>query len=472
MCSSWDVGTQRCLTGLSNVGDWLIAIAIATVLCPVLMFLLLRARGVATISPLEPGMLFAAVVTAYAVLPLTGIILCGDSLELNLDARLANISATPADIAQVALLYLGFLGGFCFFYALVRSPQGAYSPGEIRIADWRLPAVIAGVAVFVVVFLPQLLRQMFGVDAAEDYLGTYVELVGQPIWVQQLFGMATSIGNVLVIAAIAAVLAYNRKLIGIVAAVVILWALNSIFGGGSRLAAMVALLSLAVAYSFLVRPISLRLAAVLGVGLIFVFLAGQYLRDFSNEDSIRDVRSALVNGEFASVYLNVFEMAQQRDWLVSHSALPNLYAVDIARLIPQQLLPFEKVDPSRWYVSTFYPDFAATGGGLAFGAVAESALGFGLPEALVRGGLLGVLFAIVHGYLGTRFRRSLLGVIVYIWLVVLSYNSFRDTTFVLLGRFAFHVVPALLVIVLVQRLLRAFTSSRAAGLGGHDAAQT
>ena len=33
-----------------------------------------------------------------------------------------------------------------------------------------------------------------------------------------------------------------------------------------------------------------------------------------------------------------------------------LYFADLAALLPQQLAPFEKVEPAAWYVSTFYPE--------------------------------------------------------------------------------------------------------------------
>ena len=39
---------------------------------------------------------------------------------------------------------------------------------------------------------------------------------------------------------------------------------------------------------------------------------------------------------------------------------PTLLAADLLGLVPQQLLPIEKVDPAEWYVNTFFPDCAAT----------------------------------------------------------------------------------------------------------------
>jgi hypothetical protein len=169
----------------------------------------------------------------------------------------------------------------------------------------------------------------------------------------------------------------------------------------------------------------------------------------------------LVNGEFASLFFNGLDMDQQADSLVRDGMLPNLYSVDIARLLPQQVLPFEKVDPAKWYTTTLYPEYAEKGGGLAFGAIAEAAAGFGPPEALVRGMLLGVLFVLVQAAASRPRFRSLIGLVAYVWLVVFCYQSLRDTSFSLVGRFVYNALPALLIVGLVQLALYFKTLSAA-----------
>jgi hypothetical protein len=116
--------------------------------------------------------------------------------------------------------------------------------------------------------------------------------------------------------------------------------------------------------------------------------------------------------------------------------------------VPRQIIGDIKVDPSAFYASTFYPEFYDSGGAFAFGAIAESALGLGAPEALVRGLLLGLAYGLVRRLLDGR-RVSLLGVFAYTWFLVLAYEGLRDTTFSTFPRFILQVLP----LVIVARML-------------------
>ena len=114
-------------------------------------------------------------------------------------------------------------------------------------------------------------------------------------------------------------------------------------------------------------------------------------------------------------------------------------------MIPRQIVGDLKLDPATFYVSTFYPEFSEAGGGLAFGAIAESTIGFGPLEALVRGTLVGCAYALIRNVC-LRGRLSVLDAFVYTWFVVLSYQAIRDTTFAVFPRFLFQVLPLLLVL--------------------------
>lgn len=425
----------------------------AIVLAPAVMLGLLRIRRVEAVSPFELGTIFAAIVATYALLPLGGFVLSGNSFDLSVDARLNYLSTEAGDVLAVGILYAAFLWGFCSSYGLLRPSQRVFRPGDVVISDPRLPSILVGLAVCIVL-LPAAMKWMLGVQSSEDYLGTYLELEGQPLWLRQVFGVVLASGPTMVIAALASALAYRRGLVLILATGVAAGVTLAMFGGGSRTAAMAAVLSAIVIYSFAVRPISIKSAALLGSLMLCTFVALQYLRDFLPIDSYEGFAGLLVNGEFASLFFNGLDLMQQREWLEADSTFPNFYAVDVGRLIPQQLLPFEKVDPSRWYVTTLYPGYAGAGGGLAFGAISESALGYGAPEALLRGGLLGALFSVAHKVLTAPGRQSLIRLVAYTWLVVFSYQSFRDTTFSLVARFAFNAVPGLILIATVELWLR------------------
>ena len=163
----------------------------------------------------------------------------------------------------------------------------------------------------------------------------------------------------------------------------------------------------------------------------------------------------MYGSEFELLFGNAIDLGR----LLSAGALQNLpsgfHFADLTSLIPQQLAPFPKVDPAEWYVTTFYPVYAAAGGGLAFGATAEAILTGGWLSAAARGAALGYCFAHVHRFY-VRHASSYWVLALYVWTATLCYQSFRNRTFFLLLLFVYRFLPALIgVKVLAAALSRA-----------------
>ena len=117
-------------------------------------------------------------------------------------------------------------------------------------------------------------------------------------------------------------------------------------------------------------------------------------------------------------------------------------------LVPAQLLPFEKVDPVLWYVAaTRDPDF------FTYGVIAQSLLGLGWFEVIVRGLLVGVILALVHNW-WARSPANLWRNVFYIWLAVVSYYTVRGTSFYLATLVLLRFVPLVLAVQFFTRLLR------------------
>jgi hypothetical protein len=126
---------------------------------------------------------------------------------------------------------------------------------------------------------------------------------------------------------------------------------------------------------------------------------------------------------------------------------------DLLALVPQQVSPVPKVSPADWYVRTYFPDYAATGGGLAFGTIAESLLGGGLFGVVWRSALLGLALARFHAHVSPATGR-LWPLLLYVWMTVSVYNSFRATTFILLGYVSYRFFPVVLAVGLLSHVLR------------------
>jgi hypothetical protein len=229
--------------------------------------------------------------------------------------------------------------------------------------------------------------------------------------------------------------------------------LVALAGLGSRTELFVLIFAALVGYNYFVRQVPTLLVFALAGALILVFLVLGTLRSESVDVDGEDFWISLVTmNEFTSVFLNALDALRLQREGLAESIFPAMYYSDLMNAIPQQLLPFEKLQLGRWYVETFYPDYAEMGGGLAFGIVAESVVGLGAPEIIIRGLLLGSCFAGLHAWVA-KSKPGLWKTTFYVWLLVWSYQVVRSTSLVLVPMFVYHFLPVVVAFKVLEFLL-------------------
>jgi len=307
-----------------------------------------------------------------------------------------------------------------------------------------------------------LVRGVLDVQTGEDYQATYVELQNQPLIIQQLVGILAASELAVAILAVVVVIARSPRLHGFVAIFVVGQIVLAIVTGGSRSAAFSCALAYVVARSIYDRRFRFLSIAVSGALGVLLFLVAGALRQSKVEPGDISGLYLLQGGEFLSVFYNSLDLHHRLQDFDSTILRVGMYLVDILRFIPRQFVGDFKIDPAAFYVATFYPEASEAGGGLAFGAIAESTIGFGPIEALVRGALIGYLYAVLRNVC-LRSHLSVLRAFIYTWFVVLSYQAIRDTTFSVFARFFFQVVPVLAVVWMTGSLRSRKATRRARG---------
>lgn len=120
-----------------------------------------------------------------------------------------------------------------------------------------------------------------------------------------------------------------------------------------------------------------------------------------------------------------------------------LYLNDIISVLPpSQLLPFEKISASEWYLRVL--GISGTGQGYMWGVISQSTVGFGWIELIFRGGVLGYICALFHNW----YARNSLGFLetfIYVYLCLKIYNTYRDTTFAFLSTLVWEILPFILI---------------------------
>lgn len=400
--------------------------------------------------PLDLGVFFAWTVAAYSVFPLIGTALANLGIGDLQEARLDGIPQEMA-VFSVGFMYLLFLTGFALSYNTVRK----CSYKNMSVPSWNLPSRRDILVVAILLLSLKLClfaaRMALDIKQGDNYLATYTEFVEQPLLVQQIVGILAAWELPASILLIVVVIARDTRLHLWVGAFVAAQIVIAIAGGGGRTYAFACALAYLAARTLFDRNMRSSAVVIAGVaGLLIFVVAGQLRHSMIANEELPSLY-ILQGGEFLSLFTNALDLSEKRIYLEDQQFRIGLYLVDIMRLFPRQIVGDLKLDPAVFYVTTFYPEFSREGGGLAFGAISESALGFGPIEALVRGALIGGLYAMVaRACLGRH--RNVTRAFIYTWFLVLSYQAIRDTTLSVFPRFVFQMVPILLLLKMTRTL--------------------
>ena len=386
----------------------------------------------------EPGLLFIAVAAIYTLFPLISFVAFDYNLGADSDNRLSAIALDDRFIGQIAASANAIIAGFAVAYAILRKPRRPAN-FSVQYADTLALWIGLGTALLVIA-IPSLL----GTEKGSGYASEYLFYQSLPIVVQQILNIVSNLALICAFGLMASYASAGKFHITLSIALVCC----VYFGLATSARTPLVLIAggLLLVRDLFVKPFSLAQLGVIVVAVLIIFLGLGFARD-----GLSDINYVAGRSEFMAVFVTALDIQQL---YVTGSTLDmnlNLLLSDLFRLIPQQFLPFEKIDPATWYVTTFYPSFAEQGGGLAFGILAESQLGGSFVAASIRGLALGSVTAVAFNYLTAR--SSIWRTIIYVWLFTGLYQAFRDTTFTLVGRFVFQVAPGVFLIFVLGRLV-------------------
>lgn len=390
------------------------------------------------LSYVDPGIIFLAVVAVYSMLPL----LTTEAMNFNFgvlqDARLARIALDDGIISTTIANANAIMAGFGATYLLIRAPRMPVLelPGpHVMVTLWLM---------FGLAFMVQVGLRLAG-GGGGNYGDEYLLIQSLPVFVIQIFNI---LNNLFYVSLFGLLIYYftARKLSALAILLVMSFFLFLVVTSARTPLVLIAF-SVIVCWDHLYKRIS-----PLVIFLLFVLIIGTFLILGSLRGGTTSLSGVFAQSEFMAVFVTALDIRQIYLAGSSLDMSGTLLLGDLLRLVPQQILPFEKVDPASWYVTTFYPEYAAQGGGFAFGMLAEAALSGGFIPALIRGLALGAVLSVVLNTLTKR--HSIWTYIIYVWVAISVYQSFRDTTFTLFGRFFFQLAPAILLCVLLSSLLR------------------
>jgi oligosaccharide repeat unit polymerase len=434
---------------------------IATLVSALAFLLVLAARRRGEILWFEIGLVYAAIVTLYATYPLAGFLILRHTYTTGNDLRLQQMAPDAAAVGRIGWLYVAHLLAFMASYVVVRGRL------PLRMSRPQSPALSVGLAALA--FYVAIQGFWFYDTTAESYIESYLVARRLPLFLAQVLGHLNGAQYPLAIALLVLLFTRYPGSRPILVAWVIVTAAVTAMRLGSRTEFALFVFAATVIYHSLVRRISVRVMTVGAVAGLALFVAFGVVRA-GGAGSGSDAWYVLPFSQ-SSDFEVLFANAMHLDRVVTANvplALPDGFSLgDVAALLPQQIAPYAKVDLAAWYVSTFFPEYAAAGGGLAFGVIAESVITGGWLSALIRGALLGLLFAGIHRYYVRHAHRFWVFVF-YVWVTTLSYQAFRATTLYLLVPFVYRFVVVMLIVKVAATMLDRATRSPKGRYGRAD----
>jgi ABC-type multidrug transport system fused ATPase/permease subunit len=203
------------------------------------------------------------------------------------------------------------------------------------------------------------------------------------------------------------------------------------------------MLGLFFLYHRIVKPFSRSQIFYLFFLALATFLFFGYIR--TGQTSILSIAGFFTgNEEFSSLFATSYDLKIRLQNMPITETVPfSVKNFDYIALIPSQFLPFEKIDGPSWYVTLI--GLQGTGYGAGFGVISQALVGFGKVELILRGILIGFIFASLHRFV-TQKQISIWRLVIYTYFAIQSYHIMRNGTGYLLYFFVYFILPCLFVL--------------------------
>jgi hypothetical protein len=413
--------------------------ALAAIIIGLVSLVILRNRD-GVFPFFEIGTLTIMATLAYTLIPLLGYLASGLTWNALSDSRLYTLNATPKEVGAIAWRYVVYFLGFAMVYVIRRGNISALR-SPLRDPDRQVVvSMVKLIGILLIYFLGIMVVYEYNYwHSYQELEKTEAALKQMPLLIQQVSAHLFGVFNLLKLGMIIFLLArWHQKryryilYIWLVAELVFTVA---IMGARTNLALL--LLAVPLVYHRLVKPFKLSTAALLGCLLLIAVLLFGFARDFSRSETelpvsanVLDLRTAqgllAMNNEFQVLFGNAFHMKYMKESNSLGKIPTAMYFNDLVRGIPQQFLPYEKVEGSGWYLERI--GLSNRGIGMMFGGITQSILGWDWLELVLRGAALGFIFALVHRWYVRR-SSSFWMTLLYLWLCLFCYYTVRDTTF-------------------------------------------
>lgn len=370
------------------------------------------------------GILIIVVIGLYSIIPSIGYLLLGDGFSV-FTMRISNMPQI-GEVLYLLTISNSFALGLYFAYKFKKKSFTNIFKQEIVFIDKSI--LYSAIFLFVFVSIAStFLNIKYNLNNPSSYINSYSEIANLPLTVRQF-------------------LAFQRGWISFLKVILILglfqrwpksWYMLLLIllpdfltysVEGSRTGIVISLFIVFILWHIIIQPLSKKKILIGGTVFLVGFSLLGLLRGGDSLESIA-ATSVLNVSEFTEIWLNSVQIFQESN-SGSLSIPLTVHLNDLLAFIPSTFLPWEKMDFSTWYASTYYPEYYKAGGGMAFGLASQIVSGFGIPEAFIRGLLWGKVSIFLINWVKTSKKWWVFPV--YLSLFLYSYQVARYSCFELI----------------------------------------
>ncbi|HYO79194.1 MAG TPA: hypothetical protein VE010_22205 [Thermoanaerobaculia bacterium] len=402
----------------------------------------------------EPASLAVAATFVYGAFPLIGFIAGGLRWHTLTDYRLTLYNPGPREVGTFGWRYALYLAFLVATYLIVRGRRAVLTtklnpPGSARVIT------IVGLFAFTTIFL-LVISFRYGISLspsyADIYSGNAKTAIALPRAVLQFAGNAMAIRLLLEQLFILVLMLHWRFLASRFVLVAFLaWvALDN--AGGARTELVLLMMSAVLLYHRLVTPLKLRVLIPAGALILGGFIALGVLRDLGGRGLVEESDTPLLasSNEFQVIFSNAVDLYYRHHAGILPPVPWQLYWADLLALVPSQLLPFPKIDPSIWYIISL--DAQDSNVGLMFGLLAQAVLGRDWLELALRGIGLGLFLGLLQRWYvrnHVRFWPTVLIMFLSVWM----FYTVRQSTFFFFYYIVYRFLPTMIATELLRQVL-------------------
>ncbi|MFH1902558.1 MAG: hypothetical protein ABIK20_00645 [Candidatus Omnitrophota bacterium] len=408
----------------------------------------------------DVGVFCALATLVYTVYPLVNYWVDGLRFGLFADSRLRSYHISPAELGIFHLRHVLYLFSFVVFYSVFRG-RGTIETGNVGTPSSSTRKVIITFFLLLTGYL-FLLQIMTGVNfhnsyAPEVFAENIAALASLPLLLLQISVKLAGILFVFKLALLFIVVSRCRQKKWLI--ILLLWIAAEIVQAlilkGARTGLVLFLMASALLYHRMIKPLTMRFLLISGT-LLFIFfiflgLYRAYIDFTSLQTDLSQANAGIFSGgnEFQALLGTAYDVSQRK---LAGAVLPwYLHINDFITILPlQQLMPFEKISASEWYLREI--GISGTGQGLMWGVITQSIVGWDWLELVLRGAILGYILAQLHRWY-LKHQTEFLGTLFYTFLCLKVYYTFRSTTFSLLANFVWEIIPFYLLLCIGRALL-------------------